>query len=80
MMSEPNETTASVLRDAGYAVVAYWDSLDAVGSEDTRPSKQFVEEMDRRVAALRAALEEMDVRVTAFVQSLRDDPRYRSTE
>lgn len=42
---------------AGEAVVAFWDSLDAVTESDERPTESFKVEMDRRIDALRIALE-----------------------
>lgn len=48
---------AEIVRDA-QGVVAYWDFLDAVPSEDPRPTEDFTAEMDKRINALRARLED----------------------
>lgn len=39
-------------------VVAYWDSLDAIASDDERPTEDFRDEMDRRIDQLRKWLPE----------------------
>jgi len=44
-------------RFAAKAVVAWWDRLDAVPSDDPRPTEDFVAEMDRRINALRKEIE-----------------------
>lgn len=44
------------LREAALAVIAYWDALDAVPSDDAHPTQIFADEMDRRLAKLREAL------------------------
>jgi len=38
-------------------VVAFWDSLDAVPSDSDAPTESFKDEIDRRINALREALE-----------------------
>jgi hypothetical protein len=46
------------LREHAQSVVAYWDQLDAVSSDDERPTEAFATEMDRRINALRDVLQE----------------------
>jgi hypothetical protein len=51
--AEPVRGEEADLRDAALAVVAYWDSLDSVASDDERPTEDFMDEMDKRINALR---------------------------
>ena len=48
------------LRDAVQGLLGYWDSLDAIPSNDPRPTELFRDEMDRRLMALRDLLDKPD--------------------
>ena len=45
------------VRDAAQNVVAYWDSLWEVPTDDERPTEQFRDVFDAKIEALRNALE-----------------------
>lgn len=45
------------LRNTATSVLSYWDYMDAVPGNDERPAAEFKDEMDRRMDALRMALD-----------------------
>lgn len=49
----PDAPSADVPAHLVRNLIAYWDSLDAVASDDPRPTTDFAAEMDRRINALR---------------------------
>lgn len=61
---------ASELRAAIWAVIGYWDSLDTVGSNDSRPTSEFANEMDKRIGKLRDVATQYDQRIEALIKSV----------
>jgi hypothetical protein len=54
---------ADGLLDTAKAVVAYWDSLWEVESDDPRPTESFRDELEARIHALRVQIEYRAVRL-----------------
>ena len=52
-----HRSTSPDMRDAAQNVVAYWDSLWEVPTDDERPTEQFRDVFDAKIEALRNALE-----------------------
>jgi hypothetical protein len=53
----PSQEQEAVIRERALAVVGWWDRLDAMDSDDEIEVADVTSEMEKRINALREALE-----------------------